>query len=207
MDIIEILVIMKFLALVISFFIGSLLPVSALDLGNASAGTPYERYMTPVKSTLASLGAEHPSMEKATALMREGRSFRYHMDNPYLPAFPEVTSQTRTGDCKDKALWLCDQLNDSSVRFVIGKTQRNAKISHAWVLWKNEGRFWILDCTLNRAPIAADTLPEDRYVPLFSYAKGTAFRHGATSMNVATVATKKEERVASVAASSSSTRR
>lgn len=192
---------MKSIALAIFAFIASSLTASAIDLGNASAGTPYERYMTPVKSTLASLGKETPTMDKVNALMKQGRSFRYHMDDPYLPAVPEVTEKTRTGDCKDKALWLCDKLNDSSVRFVIGKTHRNAKISHAWVLWKNEGRFWILDCTLNRAPIAADTLSQDRYVPLFSYAKGTAFRHGANSVNVATVATKKTEKVASVASS------
>ena len=192
---------MKYIALTILSLIASSLIASAIDLGNASSGTPYERYMTPVKSTLAALGKEHPTMDRVNALMKEGRSFRYHMDNPYLPAIPEVTSRTRTGDCKDKALWLCDKLNDSSVRFVIGKTHRNAKISHAWVLWKNEGRFWILDCTLNRAPIAADTLSQDRYIPLFSYAKGTAFRHGATSANVAAVATKKPDRVASVASS------
>lgn len=190
---------MKFIALAIFAFVASSLNASAIDLGNASSGTPYERYMTPVKSTLAALGKEKPTMEKVNALMKEGRSFRYHMDNPYLPAAPSVTEQTRTGDCKDKALWLCDKLNDSSVRFVIGKTHRNAKISHAWVLWKNEGRFWILDCTLNRAPVAADTLSEDRYVPLYSYAKGTAFRHGVSSANIAAVATKKTEKVASVA--------
>jgi hypothetical protein len=121
------------------------------------------------------------------------------MDDPYVAALPQETARTRTGDCKDKALWLCDQLNDSSVRFVIGKTSRSAKISHAWVLWKDAGRYWILDCTLNRAPIAADTLPEDRYIPLYSYAKGSAFRHGVSSVNVAAVATKKP--VASVASS------
>ena len=174
----------------------------ALDLGNASSATPYERYMNPVKTTLASLGKERPTMDKLNALMKTGRSFRYRMDDPYTAAMPEVTAKTRTGDCKDKALWMCDQLNDSSVRFVIGKTHRNAKISHAWVLWKNEGRYWILDCTLNRAPIAADTLSEDRYIPLYSYAKGTAFRHTGTALNVAAIATKKPAAVASVASSS-----
>lgn len=197
---------MKLAALAIFSIIASSLTATAIDLGNASAGTPYERFMTPVKSTLASLGKEKPTMDKVNALMKEGRSFRYHMDDPYLPAAPTVTEKTRTGDCKDKALWLCDKLNDSSVRFVIGKTHRNAKISHAWVLWKTEGRFWILDCTLNRAPVAADTLSQDRYIPLFSYAKGTAFRHGTPSVNVAAVATKKTDRVASVASSSASRR-
>lgn len=189
---------MKSLIIALVSLIGTqIAAVAGVDLGNVSGGTPYDRYMNPVKSTLATLGQEHPNMDKVSALMKEGRSFRYQMDDPYVAALPQETARTRTGDCKDKALWLCDQLNDSSVRFVIGKTSRNAKMSHAWVLWKNEGRYWILDCTLNRAPIAADTLPADRYVPLYSFAKGTAFRHGGSSVNVATVATKKMDSVAS----------
>jgi hypothetical protein len=192
---------MKSLTTAILAIFSTLVTANAVDLGNASYGTPYDRYMSPVKSTLASLGKQRPTMDKVNLLMKEGRSFRYHMDHPYLPASPEETARTRTGDCKDKALWLCDQLDDSSVRFVIGKTHRDAKISHAWVLWKNEGRYWILDCTLNRAPIAADTLPADRYVPLYSYAKGSAFRHGMQSSNVAAVATKSRTLVASVASS------
>jgi hypothetical protein len=183
----------------IALFGTALTTFAGVDLGSTSAGTPYDRYMAPVKNTLSSLGREHPTMDKVNALMKEGRSFRYQMDDPYVAALPQETARTRTGDCKDKALWLCDQLNDSSVRFVIGKTSRSAKISHAWVLWKDAGRYWILDCTLNRAPIAADTLPEDRYIPLYSYAKGSAFRHGVSSVNVAAVATKKP--VASVASS------
>lgn len=192
---------MKSLTTAILAIFSTFCTASAVDLGNASSGTPYDRYMSPVKSTLASLGKQRPSMEKVNLLMKEGRSFRYHMDHPYLPASPEETARTKTGDCKDKALWLCDQLDDASVRFVIGKTHRNAKISHAWVLWKNEGRYWILDCTLNRAPIAADTLSDDRYVPLYSYAKGSAFRHGVQSSNVASVASKSRTMVASVASS------
>ena len=187
----------SFIIALVSLIGTQIAAVAGVDLGNVSGGTPYDRYMNPVKSTLATLGQEHPNMDKVNALMKEGRSFRYQMDDPYVAALPQETARTRTGDCKDKALWLCDQLNDSSVRFVIGKTSRNAKMSHAWVLWKNEGRYWILDCTLNRAPIAADTLPADRYVPLYSFAKGTAFRHGGTSVNVAAVATKKMDSVAS----------
>ena len=75
-------------------------------------------------------------------------------------------------------------------------------MSHAWVLWNDGSRYWILDCTLNRAPIAADKLPANRYIPQFSYAKGTAYRHGISSASVAAVANSKTSPVASVAASS-----
>ncbi len=196
---------MKSLAIALITLIGSTLSALAgVDLGSAAAGTPYDRYMSPVKNTLASLGKERPSMDKVNAMMKVGRSFRYQMDDPYTAALPQETDRTHAGDCKDKALWLCDKLNDSSVRFVIGKTHKTAKISHAWVLWQNEGRWWILDCTLNRAPVPADSLSPDRYIPLYSYSKGSAFRHGVSSINVASVATKTPAAVASVASSSRS---
>jgi hypothetical protein len=197
-------VIMKSLAIALIALIASSLTSSAVvDLGMPSSATPYDRYMAPVKTTLSSLGKNRPNMETVNALMKQGRSFRYRMDNPYVASLPSETARTRTGDCKDKALWLCDQLNDSSVRFVIGKTHPSAKMSHAWVLWNDGSRYWILDCTLKRAPIAADTLPADRYTPQFSYSKATAYRHGINATNIASVANSKTAPVASVASSSS----
>jgi hypothetical protein len=167
----------------------------AVDLGMRSSGTPYDRYLGPVRTVLGSLDSRKADMDSVKKLMKQGRSFRYHLDDPYVPAMPAVTARQRVGDCKDKALWLCDQLNDSSVRFVIGKTTKRAKMSHAWVMWQNEGRWWVLDCTLKSAPIAADTLPAGKYIPLYSYSKGTAYRHGQTMMNVATVASRRNPTV------------
>ena len=166
------------------------------DYGTPSPSTPYERYMNPVRSVLGSLANRKPDMERVKDLMKQGRSFRYYMDDPYRPAMPEVTARTQEGDCKDKALWLCGQLNDSSVRFVIGKTKRSARMSHAWVMWENEGRWWILDCTLKNAPVAADAVPADRYIPLYSYGKSTCFRHSSTQVALASVAAKKNAPVA-----------
>jgi hypothetical protein len=168
----------------------------SVDLGVRSGGTPYDRYLGPVRTVLGSLDKKKADMDTVKKLMKQGRSFRYHLDDPYVPAMPSVTAKEREGDCKDKALWLCDQLGDSSVRFVIGKTSNRAKISHAWVMWQNEGRWWVLDCTLKSAPIAADTLPANQYIPLYSYSKGTCYRHGVSGMNVAAIASEKSSTVA-----------
>ncbi len=168
-----------------------------IDLGSRSSYTPYDRYLSPVRTVLGSLGDDKASFDQVKSLMRQGRSFRYKMDDPYTPAMPDFTAQTRQGDCKDKALWLCDQLNDPSVRFVIGKTKRGMAISHAWVMWQNEGRWWILDCTLLSAPFPADSVSRDRYVPLYSYSRSGAYRHTDTVLNVAEVASKKKSPVAS----------
>ncbi len=162
---------------------------ATIDLGYAVSRTPYEAYMSPVKQVLSSVQDTEPKMDRVQALMRQGRLFRYSHTDPYNPALPEQTAKRRVGDCKDKSLWLCDQLQDTSARFVIGKMKRNSRISHAWVMWQAEGgRWWILDCTMSFNPIPADSVGPNAYVPLYSYAKGTAFRHGGQSSSLASVA-------------------
>jgi hypothetical protein len=150
---------------------------AVVDLGSTTAQTPYDRYMTPVKQTFASLSGQGATMQKVEALMRQGRNFRYAHSEPYYPALPQQTAAAHKGDCKDKALWLIDQLQDPSARFVVGKEKRDAKISHAWVMWQNEGQWWILDCTMTSKPMRADAVSMDKYVPLYSWTKGASFRH------------------------------
>ena len=154
-----------------------------LDLGSAAGSTPYDRYMDPVKQVLSHLPTnEGPSMDRVRQLLREGRGFRYSFTDPYTAASPAVTAQTRSGDCKAKALWLLNGLGDSNALFVIGKTSRYSRTSHAWVYWRNENRWWILDCTNRTQPIAADSVSEERYIPYYSYGRSGEFRHRATQL-------------------------
>jgi hypothetical protein len=159
---------------------------STIDLGTNAGYTPYDRYMSPVKQVLAHLNGQSPSMDKVCQLMSQGRNFRYSFTDPYTAATPDVTASLHAGDCKAKSLWLADQLNDPSVRFVIGKARSTSRISHAWLMWKSEGRWWILDCTNTRQPIPADRInPEKEYIPLYSFGKDGSYRHHATSMSLA----------------------
>lgn len=167
-----------------------------VDLGSAASRTPYDRYMTPVKQVLASSNQAKPSMDRVAELVQLGRSFRYVHSTPYNPATPQETAARRAGDCKDKALWLCDQMRDPSARFVIGKIKRSPKISHAWVMWQSEGRWFVLDPTLNSRPVAVESISQDDYVPLYSYGKNTTYRHARAAGLTASVANGKA-RVAS----------
>ena len=153
------------------------LSAATIDLGNVTDHTPYDRYLTPVKQVFNTMHGEAASMDKVQSLMRQGRSFRYAHSEPYVPAMPKETAARHTGDCKDKALWLMDQLQDPTARFVIGKMTRGANLSHAWVMWQHDGKWWILDCTMLARPIAADKAGVNDYVPLYSYSRGAAFRH------------------------------
>jgi hypothetical protein len=174
------------------------LSAGAADLGYSTNRTPYDAYMRPVRQVLGSLEGEATNMERVQTLMRIGRGFRYSFTEPYTAALPEVTATVRAGDCKAKALWLCDQIGDENVRFVVGKARSSSRLSHAWVMWKSEGRWWILDCTNLSRPIAADSVSRNQYIPLYSWSKGGTYRHAATEFYATrAVAGKRGEPVAS----------
>ena len=160
-----------------------------LDLGLPASATPYDPYMSPVRQVLTHLTNEENSMDRVRQLMHTGRAFRYSFTSPYVAATPDVTATTRAGDCKAKALWLADQLNDQSVRFVIGKARRSSQMSHAWLLWQHDNRWWILDCTDNWDPIPADRVSINQYIPYYSFAKTGEYRHRATQIIVASAGT------------------
>jgi hypothetical protein len=145
--------------------------------------------MRPVKQVLNHLTTADTSMDRVRSLMHEGRAFRYSFTSPYVAATPDVTQSTRAGDCKAKALWLADQLNDQSVRFVIGKARRSSQMSHAWLMWQHDSRWWILDCTNNWNPIPADRVSTSEYIPYYSYAKNAEYRHRATQIMMASTGT------------------
>src|SRR5689334_12298243 len=113
---------MKSTIAALALFLAAQLGVSAasLDLGHSATSTPYDRYMRPVRQVMGSIGKEETSMARVKQLMREGRRFRYTFDDPYTAAYPAETEAMRAGDCKDKALWLADRINDDNVRFVVG---------------------------------------------------------------------------------------
>jgi hypothetical protein len=182
---------------ILLLILGKVTALAGFDVGMPSAATPYDRYMTPVRTVLSTAGSQDLTMDEVKKLMIQGRNFRYRMTNPYVAAMPAQTAKNRAGDCKDKALWLCNQLGSDDVRFVIGKTEAGIRINHAWVMWRNEGKWWLLDCTLRRAPIPAEKIPANQYIPLYSFSRNGTYRHAATQANVAKVASRKNSPVAS----------
>ena len=155
-----------------------------LELQPTSA-TPYDRYFTSVRSVIASMEAHPTYMAKVCHLMKIGHSFDYVSRDPYRPDPPKLTEIQRAGDCKSKALWLYDNLADAGALFVIGKAEKSLRTSHAWVYWRCDGRWWILDCTDRADPIAMDSVSPDRYVPYYSFGKLGTYRHPATKVNTA----------------------
>ncbi len=170
------------LAIFALLLVAKLSASAGADLGFATSRTPYDAFMRPVRQVLGSLEGDGSSMDRVQGLMRTGRGFRYAFTEPYTAALPAVTASLHAGDCKAKALWLCDQIGDENVRFVVGKARSTSKLSHAWVMWKDEGRWWILDCTNLSRPIPADSVPRNQYIPLYSWSKTGTYRHEATDL-------------------------
>ena len=154
------------LLFVLTSFAASAMP----DLSGGRPGpTPYDPYLHPVFAVLTQLNGTAPSFRRVAALVKEGRSFDYVFDTPYVATMPDVTATKRAGDCKAKSLWLASRMNDPSVRFVIGKARSTSKISHAWLMWENHGRWWILDPTNASQPISASEVGSNEYLVLYSY--------------------------------------
>jgi hypothetical protein len=148
-----------------------------------TASTPYDRYFGSVRAVVANLEPQRTTMAAACHFMKVGYSFQYITRDPYRPDPPKLTEAQRAGDCKSKALWLYDNLADAGALFAIGKAEKNSRTSHAWVYWRNGGRWWILDCTDRIDPIAADSVASDRYIPYYSFGKNGAYRHPTTQTN------------------------
>ena len=150
-----------------------------------AADTPYDSYSGPVRAVISRLDRRPSNMARARALMNEAHAFRYRRQDPYRAALPEATAATRAGDCKAKSLWLYDQLGDPSALYVIGKTFKGTKSNHAWLYWRCDSQWWILDPTNRSTPLLAVSLPNDRYVPYYSFGKAGTFRHPATALFMA----------------------
>ncbi len=168
----------KLLAAIALGFVAAFNAAAApVDLGAIASSTPYDAYMRPVRQVLGRIHGNSASMERVRQLMLTGRNFRYTFTEPYVASLPHVTESRRAGDCKDKALWLAERMGDQNVRFVVGKARSVSNMSHAWLMWKHEGRWWILDCTNNSRPIAADTIRRDEYLPIYSWSKRGVYHH------------------------------
>lgn len=147
--------------------------------------TPYDRYLGTVRSVFASLDERTQNAGDACRLLRTSRAFRYVSRDPYRADPPTLTASRKAGDCKAKALWLYDRLGDPTAHYVIGKLHSRTKAAHAWLYWKWDGRWWILDPTNLSNPIAADSVDRSRYVPYYSFTRNGAYRHPATHLLLA----------------------
>ena len=160
-------------------FVASQSLLAQLDLGQSVGGTPYDKYLGPVRQTYGSLSGGPPSLDEVRAHLRTARRFQYYFDNaqPYTPQSPEVTESRQQGDCKAKSLWMIKKLGDRQARYVIGRATNESKMSHAWLLWQNGGEWVFLDPTFTTEIIQADRVAGKKLFPQYSYRGGSCYNH------------------------------
>jgi hypothetical protein len=153
----------------------------AQDLGKPTSSTPYDRYLGPMRTTMSSLGTNHPPMDLVEQYVHTGRGFRYYMKNPYVPQTPAETEASRAGDCKAKSLWVAYKMDDRTLRFVVGRARAESGMLHAWLLWKDTTGWWILDATKFSAPLDLDRLGPQEFISYYSYSAKGEFVHAGAS--------------------------
>lgn len=151
--------------------------VLGADLGRRSARTPYDPYFGAVISVMNGLNASPANDQEVREKLRHAHRMRhlYDPDRPYIPQRPSVTERNGVGDCKAKALWLAQELNDSRTRFVVGRYRGSPARSHAWLMWSNGESWWILDPTFYGQPVPLSR--SNSWVPYYSYGKSGRYVH------------------------------
>jgi hypothetical protein len=149
-----------------------------VDSGRPCGGTPYDRYLGPVRQTLSSANGG-ASVDEVRAYLRTARRFHYYYDpsNPYTPQAPSVTEANRRGDCKAKSLWLASKMADSRTRYVIGKAKPRDKLSHAWLLWATGGAWLALDPTMESDLLNAERVVGRKLIANYSYTGSSNYQH------------------------------
>jgi len=171
---------MKPIILLVSLLVTSGYALLAeVDTGQRTSGTPYDRYLGPVRQVLGQSGGDSPTIDEVRAQIRTARRFRYFYNKaePYTPQAPEVTEARQQGDCKAKSLWLASKMKDRSVRYAMGKAKPGDKLSHAWLLWSNGGEWLFLDPTMEYDVVFADRVTGKKLIVLYSISGSGAYKH------------------------------
>jgi hypothetical protein len=166
-----------------SVFLGLIASAPAADLGQRSKCTPYDRYFGRLFAVLEGTGAAPAPPAQVMAKMKDARRIRHQYDprEPYIPQTPLITERRRVGDCKAKALWLIQELNDPRARFVVGKYRGARTKNHAWVLWSDGSHWWVLDPTFHDRPVSIGETRSEKWEPHYSYDKRGRYVHGGVS--------------------------
>jgi hypothetical protein len=129
---------------------------------------------------MRSVGGSHPDLATVEQWVAEGRAFRYvfKKEEPYVPQTPDVTEATKAGDCKAKALWLAHKIDNSRVRFVVGKAKAVSNMNHAWLIWEGPEGWLILDATMYSRPLDPGSLSPSQFIPMYSYGPSGKYAHG-----------------------------
>ncbi|MEM6822486.1 MAG: transglutaminase family protein [Verrucomicrobiota bacterium] len=153
----------------LGLFILLSMPVDAAYISLAK--TPYDNQMNRIRHVITQADQGQTNLSKAQVedWMKTIRGYRYRRSHTWQ--LPGETEKRRAGDCKDKALLLLDYMKSagySGTRLVIGKQNNRSKETHAWLEWKYQGEWLVLDPTFYPRPQSRDNL-KSKYIREYIY--------------------------------------
>jgi hypothetical protein len=150
-----------------------------VDPGSPTSRTPYDGYLSTMRTVMSSLGSNHPDEGSVQGYVRTARGFRYSMKDPFVPQTPAETESTKSGDCKAKSLWVAYKMDDRTLRFVVGKARASSTMNHAWLVWDGPEGWQVLDATNYSSPLNFSRLGSNEFIPLYSFTANGKYVHAA----------------------------
>lgn len=145
------------------------------------SNTPYDSQMTRVESFMrtnaSNPGDDIPTLDQVNGWMRQLKAIPYQYTNSWKT--PGEMKASGTGDCKAKAVslyYLMRAYGARNVMLVVGRKSSNSQGTHAWLIWKSQGRVFLLDPTAQSQAIEITGSDLKNYVPHFAYSGGKKFR-------------------------------
>ena len=179
-------IIRRAIFLTIFFFICAAQTVHAFESNSDSTriqATPFDYKLSQAGFFMERYdNAQISQQESIDSLFLKARLFRYAHDsrqNQWQSS--EETEINRSGDCKDKALWLYTQLKKNGyihVRLVLGKYRSFDRLFHAWLLYTDNSNIsYLLDPTLQKRVWEEASIASGFYKPIYSFNGRNRYRH------------------------------
>jgi len=125
--------------------------------------------------------------ERVRLYLREARvkiEYTPEQDHRDYWQLPEESEALGTGDCEDMAIWLYIKMKRAGlepVRLCIGKHTPGADEMHAWLIWRDRNRLYILDPSVTGELLPSEKAEPGTYLPYYSYDADRKWRHKAAS--------------------------
>jgi transglutaminase-like putative cysteine protease len=148
--------------------------------------TPYDQQMKAVRNVIHQQAATGTRVEYSEVMkwMKQIRNYKYSRSQTWHT--PEQTEKRRAGDCKDKATLLLSYLKgkgETNVKLVIGKKSSSSTDTHAWVEWKHNGQWIILDPTYDSKPVVDNQ--EDEYLKQYIFVGSKKYAYVSSNIMMA----------------------
>ncbi|MEM9444747.1 MAG: hypothetical protein AAGA18_05275 [Verrucomicrobiota bacterium] len=166
-----------FLGLVLLTLLGLHDGLFALELRKVGT-TPYDKMIARVEPILKTSGkGVEPELYKVNQWMKEINTIPYKYTSTWKR--PSEVVSSNSADCKGKSIMLYERLKKAgvkNVKIVIGKRTPKSRVHHAWVIWKKDGKNYLLDPTFYNQAYELQSIHNTFYNAYYAFTGGRKYR-------------------------------